>query len=86
MEILAVLPKLSKARYYLTHTAEVWREVRVAFIPKTGQQPTAEIKSYPLIRFSLFLLKLIDKLIDLHIRSGTFSEKQLLCKQFAYQA
>jgi hypothetical protein len=47
-----------------------WRQVRVTFIPKPGNLKNIDAKSFYLINLSSFLLKTMEKVIDIYIRVG----------------
>jgi hypothetical protein len=47
-----------------------WRQVKVTFIPKPGKFDYTEAKAYGPISLSSFLLKTMEKLVDMHIRDG----------------
>jgi hypothetical protein len=48
---------------------QAWIGVKVLYIPKAGTQNPEQPKSYRPISLTSFLLKSIEKMIDLHIRS-----------------
>lgn len=58
-----------KASIILNHIPTRWRKVNVIFIPKPGKDP-AEPKSYRPISLLSFLLKTLEKLLDIHIRES----------------
>jgi hypothetical protein len=62
-----------------------WRHTRVIFIPKPVK-PTIQAKSLRPISLMSFILKLLEKLLDRHIRGGVLVEKPLHQNQFAYRA
>jgi hypothetical protein len=47
-----------------------WRQVKVTFIPKPGKLDYTEAKAYCPISLSSFLPKMMEKLVDRHIRDG----------------
>jgi hypothetical protein len=47
-----------------------WRQVRVTFITKPGKDDYTESKVYCPINLSSFLLKMMEKLVDRHIRDN----------------
>ena len=62
---------------------KAWREVRVTFIPKAGKSGHSHPKDYRPISLTSFLLKTLERLIDLKIRGSTGFNR--LCKaQHAY--
>jgi hypothetical protein len=62
-----------------------WRQVRVTFTPKPRKPGYTEAKAYRPISLSLFLLKMMEKLVDRHIRDGALKEYPLHRNQHAYQ-
>jgi hypothetical protein len=54
-----------------------WRQVRVTFVPKPGKSAYTEAKTYHPISLSFFLLKMMEKLVDRHIRDGVLKEHPL---------
>jgi len=57
----------------------------VVFIPKPGKSLT-QAKSLRPISLMSFILKILEKLIDSHIRGGVLIEKPLHQNQYAYRA
>lgn len=53
------------------YVPKAWREVRVVFIPKAGKLNHSNAKDYRPISLSSFLLKTLERLIDLYIREVT---------------
>ena len=62
-----------------------WRHTRVVFIPKPGK-PLTQAKSLCPISLMSFILKILEKLLDRHIRGGVLVEKPLHPNQFAHSA
>jgi hypothetical protein len=62
-----------------------WRHTRVIFIPKPGKSLT-QAKSLRPISLISFILKILEELIDRHIRGGTLAETPLHQNQYAYRA
>jgi hypothetical protein len=62
-----------------------WRQVKVTFIPKPGKLNYTEAKAYCPISLSYFLLKMMEKLVDRHIRDNALKEYPLHQNQHAYQ-
>jgi hypothetical protein len=55
---------------------ESWREVRVVFIPKAGKVSHTTPKEFRPISLSSFLLKTLERLIDMHIKENTDIEEK----------
>lgn len=80
------LIKLFRASFSLEYIPRCWREVRVIFIPKTGNKPPEDIRSYRPISLTSFILKTMEKILGLHIRSNIIQRSPLDPSQHAYQA
>jgi hypothetical protein len=57
----------------------------VTFIPKPRKPDYTEAKAYCPISLSSFLLKMMEKLVDRHIRDGALKNYPLHQNQHAYQ-
>jgi ribonuclease HI len=85
LEIL--MPHLRKLyiwSYTYGHVPEIWRGVKVIFIPKLGKDPE-EPRSYRPINLTSFNLKTMEKIVDSHLRTEPLSRQQLDASQHAYQ-
>lgn len=78
------LTHIFKASFKLNYIPSLWRKVNVIFIPKPGKDPT-DPKSFRPISLSSFLLKTMERLLDLHIRETIQNTLPLHNLQFAYQ-
>jgi len=76
---------LLRASLALGYIPVSWRHNRVVFIPKPGK-PLTQAKSLRPISLMSFILKILEKLIDRHIRGGVLLEKPLHQHQSAYRA
>jgi hypothetical protein len=47
-----------------------WRQVKVTLILKPGKSDYTEAKAYRSIMLSSFLLEMMEKIVDRHIRDG----------------
>ena len=77
---------LFRCSYCLGHVPKPWRGVKITFIPKAGRKDTENPKSFRPISLMSFLLKGMERLIELHARLEYLSAKPLNPRQFAYQA
>jgi hypothetical protein len=59
--------------YGFIHMA--WMQVKMTFIPKPGKSDYTEAKAYCPLSLSSFLLKMMEKLEDRHIRDGVLKER-----------
>jgi len=85
-ELLAgKLLMLLRASLALGYIPMSWRHTRVVFIPKPGK-PLTQVKSLRPISLMSFILKILEKLFDRHIRGGVLVEKPLHQNQFVYRA
>ena len=74
-ELLAgTLLMLLRASLALGYISMSWRHTRVVFIPKPGK-PLTQAKSLRSISLMTFILKILEKLLDRHIRGGVLVEK-----------
>jgi hypothetical protein len=61
-----------------------WWQVRVTFISKPGKLDYTEAKAYHPISLSSFLLKIMEKLVDRHIRDSALKNYPLHRNKHAY--
>jgi hypothetical protein len=81
--LLPSIVLLCRASYTLGYLTKTWRGVKVVYIPKAGTKDPEQPKSYRPISLTSFLLKIMEKLIDLHIRSKYLVRHPLHKMQFA---
>jgi hypothetical protein len=62
-----------------------WRQVKVTFIPEPGKIDYTEAKAYRPISLPSLLLKIMEKLVERHIRGGSLREYPLHRNRHAYQ-
>ena len=84
-DILPHLSRLFMSSFNFGYIPKLWRKVNVVFIPKAGKRSAADPKSYRPISLSSFILKSMEKVLDLHIRSELNRKAPLSLYQFAYQ-
>ena len=84
-DILPHLGRVFISSFTFGYIPKPWRKVNVVFIPKAGKRSAADPKSYRPISLSSFLLKSMEKVLDLHIRSELEIKAPLHSHQFAYQ-
>jgi ribonuclease HI len=84
--LLPHLVRLFRWSYALGYLPTDWAKVKVVFIPKAGGRDAEQPKSYRPISLTSVILKTMEKLIDLHIKTDFLNHRPLHCKQFAYQA
>lgn len=80
------LTTLLRASLALGCVPEMWRKARVVFIPKPGRDTYAQPRSFRPISLTSFLLKLLEKIIERHIRDEVLTVSPLSPDQCAYQA
>ena len=66
--LLTPLRKLFCLSLTLGHVPDVWRSVRVSFIPKPGKSSYDEAKSFRPISLASFILKSMERILDCYIR------------------
>jgi hypothetical protein len=85
-ELLAgKLLMLLRASLALSYIPMSWRHTSVIFIPKPGKSLT-QAKSLRPISLKSFILKILEKIINRHIRGGVLVGKPLHQNQFAYRS
>lgn len=67
--LLVWLVKIFKASIRLGYIPKTWRKVKVVFIPKSGKTSHTAAKDYRPISLSSFLLKTMERLVDLEVRT-----------------
>jgi hypothetical protein len=63
----------------------VWRKVKVTVIPKSGELDYTQANAYRPENLSPFLLKTMEKLVDIHIWEGALKMSPLHRNQHTYQ-
>ena len=82
--ILNQLIAIFRASYEWGHIPDPWRRVNVVFLPKNNK-PLDLPKSYRPISLSSFLLKTMERLLEVHIRNNLLNTgRPLHHTQFAY--
>ena len=61
-----------------------WKKVRVIFIPKNGKRDRTQAKAYRPISLTSIILKIMEKIVDEHIKSSHLKTCGLNKFQFAY--
>jgi hypothetical protein len=79
------LVMLLRASLALGYIPMSWRHVRVVFIPTPGKS-FSQAKSLRPVSLMSFILKILEKLLDRHIRGGVLVKKPLHRYQFACRA
>jgi ribonuclease HI len=69
----------------LGYIPKKWREVKVTFIPKPGRVDYEDARNNRGISLSSFLLKGLERLVDLYIRDNILTQNPLCVNQHAYQ-
>lgn len=77
------LVSIYRSCLWLGYVPIAWREVRVIFIPKAGKASHSAAKDYRPISLSSFMLKILERLLDIHIR-GVVRDVGLSRAQHAY--
>jgi ribonuclease HI len=82
--LISHLVRLMKACLMYGHMPRAWREMRVIFLPKPGRDSYTRPSSWRPISLTSFLLKLLERLIDWHIRTPLLVESLVESGQCAY--
>lgn len=77
--------KIYKGSITLGYIPEIWRKVKVTFIPKPGKSDYNSPKSFRPISLSSVLLKGLERLIDTFIKDFLQHNESLQTNQHAYQ-
>lgn len=78
------LRDVMRASLALGYVPNAWRQVRAVFIPKPGKKDYTEAKSFRPISLNSFILKVLERLIETHIRGTSLLVKPLHPRQHAY--
>lgn len=80
------LCNIYRASIALGYIPERWRTTKVVFIPKPGKDTYSNPKSFRPICLTSFLMKTLERLIDIYIRNGALCYMPLHDGQHAYRA
>ncbi|XP_041972138.1 uncharacterized protein LOC121728097 [Aricia agestis] len=75
--ILPMLLKIFRASFAWGYIPLAWTKVRVSYIPKSGDRDKALPKSYSTISLTSFMLKTMEKVVNLHIRDTYLTKTPL---------
>ena len=64
----------------------VWKEGTGIFLPKPGKESYFEAKSFRMITLTSFQLKLLERLILLHINEDNYVQAKLSASQYGFRA
>jgi hypothetical protein len=84
--LLPLLTKIFRASLAISFIPNIWRMTRVIFIPKPGRDSYDQAKAFQPVCLSSFLLKILEKIMDRHIKDMLESNAPLHRNQFAYQS
>ena len=84
-QIIPELKEIFRASLRLSHVPQVWSTTKVIFLPKPGKETYDNPKSYRPISLSSFILKTLERLVDIYLRNQVLSTNPLQQNQFAYQ-
>ncbi len=82
-KIAPILVKLFKLCITTGSIPKSWREVKVVFIPKAGKVNHSKAKDYRPISLTSFILKVFERILDVHIR-GHFRKELIFESQNSY--
>jgi hypothetical protein len=83
-KLLPTLVLVFRASFALGYLPKAWREVEVVYISKTGNKDPEQLQSYRPKSLTSFLLKSMEKLIDLHVTQKHFNRKPLHRMQYLH--
>lgn len=81
--VVPLLTNILRSCINLGFIPQAWREVRVIFIPKAGKSNHCTAKDFRPISLSSFVLKTMEKILDVYIR-GLFQSNTISNTQHAY--
>lgn len=81
-----ILTRIFRAIIKLAYIPEAWRHARVVFLPKTGRATYDVAKSFRPICLTSFCLKVLERLMDIYIRSEISEAGGLHPRNHAYRA
>ncbi|KMQ88925.1 lian-aa1 retrotransposon protein [Lasius niger] len=84
--IIGPLTRTLRACLALSYIPKAWRLARVVFIPKMGRTCCSSAKDFRPISLTSFLLKTLEKLIDVYLRDVVLGRHPLHVNQHAYRA
>ena len=82
--LVDILTEIFRASYTWGYIPSLWRKVNVIFLQKAGR-PSDLAKSYRPVSLTSFLLKTMEKIMDVHIRGKLEKTFPLHEMQFAFQ-
>lgn len=83
-DLALILVPILKACLEFGYTPVEWRKSRVTFIPKPGKDSYQKASSWRPISLTSFMVKLLERLVDWHLRTPEFEGRLRRAGQFAY--
>ena len=83
--VICKLLEIYRASLALSYIPLGWRKTRVVFIPKAGKRDKTLPKAFRPISLSSIFLKVMEKIIDLHIKTKCLKTFPISKFQYAYQ-
>jgi hypothetical protein len=84
--VIPYLIKIFLACLAMGYVPAIWHQVKVVFIPTARKNSYTGPRDFRPISLTLFLLKMLERLVDRYIRDGAFVIKPLHPNRHAYQA
>jgi hypothetical protein len=78
------LSQIMRACLVYGYVPQKWREMKIVFIPKPGKDSYQRVASWRPISLTSFLLKLLERLVDWHLRTPELIGSLKAHGQFAY--
>ena len=82
--IIPALVEMFISSMTLCYIPAWWKKVKVIFIPKNGKRDRTQAKAYRPISLTSIILKIMEKILDEHIKSSNLKAHELNKFQFAY--
>ena len=84
-QIVGPLTRTLRACIALGYTPSAWKLAKVVFIPKAGKTGYTSAKDFRPICLTSFILKTLEKLIDVYVREVVLEQQPLHSNQHAYR-
>ena len=79
-------PIYSNCAYWEVMYPKIWQKTNVVFIPKPGKQNYYDSKSFRPISLTCFLLKALERCVELYLKSHILPKTPIHPNQHAYTA
>ncbi|XP_075974068.1 uncharacterized protein LOC142975223 [Anticarsia gemmatalis] len=84
-ETIKHLLPIYRACIAFKYIPKLWRKAKVVFLPKPGKEDYTHAKAFRPISLTSFLLKTLERLVDIYLRDGVLKNNPLHPQQHAYR-